>query len=147
LADIQCALGLSQLRKLPLWLDRRQEIAQCYNQAFPDIPVIKPLSVSAEVYHAYHLYVLSYFPKGSHTSRRELFAKLHKKGIGANIHYIPVHLHPFYQKRFGYRMGHCPKAEKAYEQIISLPIFPLMGDREVRAVINAVTEIVEVYAA
>jgi len=147
ITDIQCALGLSQLRKLPDRLIRRQEIAQRYNKAFSGIPGIRPLTLVPEVYHAYHLYVISYCPRGSNTSRGDLFVKLHEKGIGANIHYIPVHLHPFYQKRFGYQKGDYPKAEKAYEQIISLPIYPRMDERDIRRVIETVTRIAEVYAA
>ncbi len=146
ITDIQCALGLSQLRKMPNWLIRRQEIAQQYNEAFSGIPVIRPLAAAPDVYHAYHLYVISCFPNGSNATRGDIFARLHNKGIGANVHYIPVYLHPFYQKRFGYRRGHCPKAEKAYERIISLPIFPRMGERDVRTVIDAVTQVTEGYA-
>lgn len=147
ITDIQCALGLSQLRKLPGQLIRRQEIAQQYNKAFSGIPGIRPLTLVPEVYHAYHLYVISYCPRGSNTNRGDLFIKLHEKGVGANIHYIPVHLHPFYQKRFGYQKGDYPKAEKAYEQIISLPIYPRMAERDIRRVIDTVTRIAEVYAA
>lgn len=147
ITDIQCALGLSQLRKLPNWLARRQEIAQQYNKAFSVIPGIRPLRVAPEVYHAYHLYVISCCPNGSDTRRGDFFTKLHEKGVGVNVHYIPVHLHPFYQKRFGCRVGQYPKAEKAYERIISLPIFPQMGERDVRTVIDAVIRIAEAYAA
>ncbi len=147
ITDFQCAFGLSQLRKLPGWLVRRQEIAQQYNEAFSRVPGIRPLTVAPEVYHAYHLYVLSCCPNGSDINRGILFAKLHERNIGANVHYIPVHLHPFYQKHFGYRKGHCPKAEKAYEEIVSLPLFPRMSDRDVCTVIDAVIEITEAYAA
>ena len=147
ITDFQCALGLSQLRKLPNWLVRRQEIAQQYNKAFSGIQGILPLTIAPEVNHAYHLYVISCCPNGSDTNRGELFAKLHEKGIGANVHYIPVHLHPFYQGRFGYRKGNYPNAENAYERIITLPLFPRMGERDVRRVIDAVVLIAEAYAA
>jgi perosamine synthetase len=144
ITDIQCALGLSQLRKLPNWLIRRQEIARQYNKAFSRIPGIRPLKVASDVYHAYHLYVLcSECPS---MDRGAMFTKLREEGIEANVHYIPVHLHPYYQKRFGCRKGQYPNAEKAYERIISLPIFPRMHDLEVKAVIDAVIEVTRPHA-
>ena len=146
ITDIQCALGLSQLRKLPNWLIRRQEIAQQYNKAFSHISGIRPLKVAPEVYHAYHLYVLSCFPNILPIDRDALFARLREECIGANVHYIPVHLHPYYQKRFCYQKGQYPNAENAYERIISLPIFPRMLDMDVKAVIHAVIEVAEAHA-
>ena len=146
ITDLQCALGLNQLHKLPEWLIRRQKIARQYNKAFSGLAGIRPLKVSKEAYHAYHLYVLSCFPDSLHTDRDALFAKLREEGIGANVHYIPVHLHPFYRKRFGFREGLCPEAEKAYERIISIPIFPRMCDEDVRRVIDAVLEVAEAHA-
>jgi perosamine synthetase len=147
ITDFQCALGLSQLRKLPNWLIRRHEIAQQYNNAFSGIPAIRPLAVAPEVYHAYHLYVLGCYPESARINREYLFARLREEGIGANVHYIPVHLHPFYRKRFGYKEGDCPMAEKAYERIISLPIFPRMDKRDVSTVIDAVVQIAEEHAS
>lgn len=139
MTDIQCALGLSQLRKLPKWIIRRRQIAEHYNKAFSGIPGIIPLKVNPEVFHAYHLYVLNYNPDSANSNRGDLFAKLHEEGIGANVHYIPVHLHAYYQQCFGYQKGNYPKAEDAYERIISLPIYPGMADRDVSTVIDAIT--------
>jgi perosamine synthetase len=142
LTDIQCVLGISQLKKLPLWISRRQEIAQHYDCAFSDIPQITPLQVRKDISHAYHLYVIRVKYDMIHTTKAALFKALRAEGIGVNVHYIPVHLHPYYQKRFGTKPGLCPVAEQAYEEIISLPIFPKMTDGDVNAVITAVKKVV-----
>ena len=90
--------------------------------------------------HAYHLYVIKLDPEALNFNRISIFRKLKNKGIGANVHYIPVHLHPFYRKHFGMHRDLCPMAEKVYEQILSLPIFPKMTDEDIKKVINALTE-------
>jgi len=141
LTDFQCALGLSQLRKLPEWVKRRQEIAQRYNTAFAEIPAVRPLGVRADVSHAYHLYVVRLDLAKLRTTRAEMFAALRAEGIGVNVHYIPVHLHPFYRERFGTGPGLCPAAETAYEQLITLPIFPAMTDKDVSDVLIAVSKV------
>ena len=136
LSDIQCALGLTQLHKLPQWIARRQEIARRYDAAFAGHPVIAPLAVRERVSHGYHLYVVRLSPPAD---RGEVFRELRADKIFANVHYLPVHLHPFYRERFGTAPGLCPHAEAAYEQILSLPIFPTMSDRDVDDVIAAIT--------
>jgi perosamine synthetase len=138
LTDLQCALGISQLRKLSGWVRRRQEVAQRYDKAFADLPV-EPLGVQGDVSHAYHLYVVRVDP----ARRAGIFAALRAEGIGVNIHYIPVHLHPFYRKQFGTGLGLCPVAEEAYRRIISLPIFPHMSDLDAGIVIGAVRRVTE----
>jgi perosamine synthetase len=141
LTDIQCALGLSQLRKLPGWILRRQEIAQHYDAAFNKMLALKPLEVRERVSHAYHLYVVQLNLAKLSTDRLTVFQKLREEGIGVNVHYIPVHIHPFYKDRFGFHPGLCPRAEDAYKNIISLPIFPAMSLQEVEYVIEGVREI------
>ncbi len=141
LTDLQCALGMSQLRKLPTWVSRRREIAKRYNSAFGDMSSIHPLRVRGDVSHPFHLYVIQLDLIQLHTTREKVFTALRDLGIGVNVHYIPVHLHPFYQKRFGTGPGLCPVAESAYERILSLPIFPRMTDREVEVVIAAVGQL------
>ena len=138
ITDIQCALGLSQLKKLPRFLARRRQIAAQYDEAFGAIPEIQPLRKSREILHAYHLYVVKTSFPGRKDGRAEFFRRMREKGIGVNVHYIPVHLHPFYQKRFGTVSGLCPVAEAEYEKIISLPIYPGMDDEDVGKVITAV---------
>ncbi|HSN76313.1 MAG TPA: UDP-4-amino-4,6-dideoxy-N-acetyl-beta-L-altrosamine transaminase [Anaerolineae bacterium] len=138
LTDFQCALGLSQLRKLPGWVGRRQEIAHQYDAAFAGMAAVQPLSVRPEVVHAYHLYMVRVKSHEIGLSRAQVFAALRREGIGVNVHYIPVHLHPFYRRRFGTAPGLCPVAEAAYWQLITLPVFPAMNDNDVRDVVTGV---------
>ncbi len=133
ITDIQCALGLSQLRKMPAWTRRRQEIACRYDAAFAGMPGVHPLEVRPEVTSAYHLYVVQV-----EGDRAQVFAKLRRARIGVNVHYVPVHLHPYYRQRFGTGPGLCPVAEAAYERVLSLPLFPHMSDGDVQDVILAV---------
>ena len=136
LSDLQCALGLSQLAQLPKWIARRREIARRYDAAFAAMPGITPLAVASGAGHAYHLYVIQV--EAAAGARAKLFTDLRGLGIGVNVHYLPVHLHPFYRRRFGTGPGMCPVAEAAYERILSLPIFPRMSDEDVARVIEAV---------
>ncbi|MFN8456746.1 MAG: UDP-4-amino-4,6-dideoxy-N-acetyl-beta-L-altrosamine transaminase [Anaerolineae bacterium] len=145
LTDIQCALGLSQLRKLPNWVIRRQEIARQYTIALADLPEIQPLYVRSDVSHAYHLYVIRLDLARLRVTRAEVFSALRAEGIGVNVHYLPVHLHPFYRQHLDTGAGDCPVAEAAYEQIISLPIFPQMTSKDVEDVIMALHKVVAVY--
>ena len=142
LTDIQCALGISQLKKLPAWIERRQEIAQIYDRAFAHVPTITPLTLQPDRSHAYHLYVIRLNLDLLHVDRTQIFADLRAAGIGVNVHYVPVHLHPFYKERFGTHVGMCPVAEAAYAQILSLPIFPAMTDADVERVIHTCLDIV-----
>jgi perosamine synthetase len=138
ISDFQCALGQSQLEKLDGWLIRRQEIADRYTEAFLGSSA-RPLSVRDGVQHAWHLYVVQIAP---HCDRAATFAALRESGIGVNVHYIPVHFHPYYRQRFGTGEGLCPVAEAAYERILSLPMFPKMTDADVDVVIAAMHKIV-----
>jgi perosamine synthetase len=145
LTDLQCALGMNQLRKLPGWVARRQEIARRYDAAFTEIPAVKPLGVREDVSHAYHLYVIRLNLDQLQVDRARVFVALRAEGIGVNVHYIPVHLHPFYRERFGTGPGLCPVVERAYERLISLPMFPRMSDQDANNVIVAVCKVIEAY--
>jgi len=144
ITDLQCALGISQLRKLTAWVSRRREIARRYDSAFDKMKCIKPLGVRKDVSHAYHLYVVQLNLAQLNATRETVFNALRDTGIGVNVHYIPVHLHPFYRKRLGTGPRLCPVAEGAYERILSLPIFPRMTDNDINAVIAAVSKVVGV---
>lgn len=132
LTDIQAALGSSQLKKLPQFLERRQQIAALYDQAFSDSP-IRPLTNRKDSKNAYHLYVVRA------PQRNEMFSILRNAGIGVNVHYVPVYLHPYYQQ-LGYKAGLCPIAEEAFDNILSLPIFPDMKKGEIESVIETITK-------
>ena len=95
-----------------------------------------------DVSHAYHLYVIRLNTTELRTTQSEVFSSLRAEGIGVNVHYIPVHLHPFYRERFGTKPGLCPMAETVYEKLISLPIFPAMTHDDVEYVIAAVRKVV-----
>ncbi len=136
ITDFQCALGMSQLKKLPSWIKRRHEIARRYNEAFNECPQIKPLLVRDDVLHAYHLYVVRLNFEGTNLNRNMIFKQLREKGIGVNVHYIPVHLHPFYRIKFKTAPGLCPVSEAAYNEIISLPMFPDLSDDDLGEVID-----------
>jgi perosamine synthetase len=137
LSDFQCALGISQLSKQPGWLERRQAIAAQYDAAFQAMSWIKPLRVSPDVKHAYHLYVIQLELEALKQTRDQVYQAVRKLGIGANVHYPPVHLHPYYRSKFGYKEGAFPNTEKAYHRILSLPMYPAMTDDDVRTVVQA----------
>jgi UDP-4-amino-4,6-dideoxy-N-acetyl-beta-L-altrosamine transaminase len=136
ISDIQCALGLSQLEKLPEWIKQRQKIAGMYDQFFAENNLSSPLTVRQNRTHVYHLYVVQM------KNRDKVFSDLREQGIGVNVHYVPVHLHPYYQKKFGYGKGLCPVAEKAYEQLITLPLYPGMTNNDVKMVERKIKYIV-----
>ncbi|HEX2188377.1 MAG TPA: UDP-4-amino-4,6-dideoxy-N-acetyl-beta-L-altrosamine transaminase [Longimicrobiaceae bacterium] len=147
ITDFQCALGLSQLRKLPAFVRRRQEIAARYDAALAAVPAVRPLAVRPGVSHAYHLYTVLLDTGRLSADRAAVFAALRAEGIGVNVHYIPVHLHPFYRERFGTGPGTCPVAEDAYERLVTLPMFPQMTDGDADDVVAAVVKVAERFAA
>ncbi len=134
LSDLHCALGISQMKKLPGWLARRREIAAMYDKAFGGTRTA-PLKTK-EPGHAYHLYIVQV------PDRDRVFTELRGRGIGANVHYWPVHLHSFYRSRFKTGPGSCPVAEAAAERILSLPMFPRLSEEDVQKVIDAVRAVV-----
>lgn len=140
ITDFQCALGLSQLKKLPGWVTRRQEIARRYDKAFASLAEIEPLNVGKNLTHAYHLYVVRLNLEKLQGERKEIFAAIRAAGIGVNVHYIPVHLHPFYRQHFATKPGDCPIAESAYERLLTLPLHPKMSSQDIENVINAVLD-------
>jgi perosamine synthetase len=147
LCDIQCALGLTQLAKLPWSIERRQAIAARYDAAFADLAGVRPLAVRGDVSHAYHLYVIQLELEKLSVDRGRVFQALRAEGIGVNVHYRPVHLHPYYRNRFGTKPGDCPVAEAAYERMISLPMFPSMTDADVGDAIAGVRKVVDHYSS
>lgn len=145
LTDIACALGISQLEKLEENLARRRQIAARYNAAFGDLPGMAPPSVRPDTNPAWHLYPIRLELERLSANRAEIFRALRAENIGVNVHYIPVHQHPYYRERFGFQDGECPVAESAYERLISLPMFHGMTDEDVEDVVHAVRKVVISY--
>lgn len=141
MTDIQAALGLSQLSKLNEFTFRRREIVSLYNREFKDIPWLKTPIESGNVVSCFHLYVLQIDFDRIGKPRVEVMKELAAKGVGTQVHYIPVHTQPWYNKVFGYESGDYPIAEAYYEKCLSLPLYPAMSNEDVNTVINAVKEI------
>lgn len=138
--DILCALGVSQLTKLPRFHARRREIAALYDRLLsPLAPILRPVPHSGRP-HGWHLYVVSVDFDRLGTTRRQFMNALHKRGIGSQVHYTPVHLQPYYQHRYGARS--LPGAEAYYAKCLSIPIFPSMSDDDVKRVAAALASIV-----
>ena len=142
ITDFQCAIGQSQLARLPAGIRRRQAIAARYNRALAGVRGIVPLNVRPGLTHAYHLYVIRIDSREAGIGRDRVFQALRTAGIGVNVHYIPVHLHPFYRNRFGTSPGLCPVAEAAYGEILSLPMFPALTDGDVDRVVDVLATVV-----
>ena len=142
LTDIACALGLAQLPRLPANLARRRTIAARYEKALATVSSLALPIVAADVTSAWHLYPVRV---DASLDRAEVFDALRAEGLGVNVHYIPVHLHPYYRSRFGYRGGEFPIAETASGRLISLPMFHGMTDEDVDDVILAVEKVMNYF--
>ena len=140
LPDVQCALGIAQLERLPQWVERRRDVARWYREALTGIGLVRPLRVHADRTHAYHLYVVRLDLTKLGIDRAKAFSHLRGRGIGANVHYAPVYLHSFYRSR-GYEPGLCPVAEEAYRDILTLPMFPAMSRADVARVADVLREL------
>jgi perosamine synthetase len=146
LTDIGSSLGLSQLKKLDKYLKRRQEIASIYHDAFLDMPGLTLPSERRNVASAWHLYPVRLDLDKLKASRSDIFSALRTENIGVNVHYIPVHLHPYYRNLFGYKGGEYPIAESSYERLISIPLFAGMTQRDVEDVICAMKKVIHYYS-
>ncbi len=145
LPDVLCALGMSQLKKIEANLARRRQIAARYETSFRDLRGVATPCVRAGVSPAWHLYPIRLDLNELTADRGEIFRALRAENIGVNVHYIPVHMHPYYRGRFGYRQGDFPIAEDAYSRLISLPMFHSMTDQDVADVIAAVQKVITSY--
>lgn len=145
ITDLQCALGRSQLKKLPAFIERRREIVARYNAAFADLPWMQTphISHSGDATHiSWHLYSVQIDFTALGRSRSKVMQQLRKAGVGTQVLYIPVHLQPFYRKNYNYSDGKCPNAEAYYEKALSLPLFPGMSNSDVDIVIRSVQQLV-----
>lgn len=138
ITDIQCALGCSQMKKLDRFLARRKEIVARYNEAFADCDnIITPYQLS-DTESGWHLYIVQV----KNCDRRQVFEAMREKGIGVNVHYIPVYMHPYYQEH-GYETVHCANAEEIYSHIISLPLYPGLTSEQQDYVIDTLKSLCE----
>jgi dTDP-4-amino-4,6-dideoxygalactose transaminase len=137
LTDIAAALGLQQLPRAEAFRARREAIADAYDAAFADLPVVRPARPRAGDTHAWHLYVLR-LADGAPITRDTLIERLYAAGIGCSVHYIPLHLHPYWRERYDLRPEQFPHSQRAYERMLSLPLFSRMGDADVARVVQAV---------
>jgi dTDP-4-amino-4,6-dideoxygalactose transaminase len=141
--DLLAALGRAQLRKADRFMQRRSEIAARYDEAFNAVPELEtPPQVRADAEHSWHLYILRLRPERLAISRAEFIEALKELGVGAAVHYIPLHLHPYYRRTYGYAPGDFRNAEDSYSRCLSLPIYPDLSDAEVERVIGAVVRVV-----
>jgi len=144
ITDFQCVLGLGQLRRLREFLAGRKEIVKMYNQAFQNIEEVITPYERPQVKPAWHLYVIRLKLSQLTATRRQIFESLRKYNIGVHVHYMPVYYHPYYQK-LGYNKGLCPRAERYYEEALTLPLFPKMKDKDVLKVIDGVKKVITGY--
>jgi len=142
MTDVAAAMGLAQLRKYRAMHGRRCAIARAYTEAFARVPELRPPSDRPGAQHAWHLYMLRLNLDRLSIDRAAFMDELKKSNIGASVHFIPLHIHPYYRETFGYRPADLPVAFREYSREISLPIFSKMNDGDVRSVIDAVTSIV-----
>lgn len=144
ITDIQAALIVSQLDKLPAFAGRRDEIVKKYDAAFSDMPEIRVQREIPESDTTRHLYILRLRPERLNCDRREFFDALWAENICSQVHYLPVYRHSYYEK-LGYKRGICPNAEQFYEEVMSIPLYYAMTDQDVEDVISAVKKLVGHY--
>ena len=140
LSDLQCALGLNQLKKQDRFVKRRREIARRYNEAFANHPRMKILNATKDPNsHGFHLYVLQFLEEGL---RNRIYEELLQMQIGTQVHYVPVPMHPYYQE-LGYSMDSCPKTEQIFDGILSFPIYPKLTEEDQERVIKSLLKLLE----
>lgn len=143
LTDMAAALGRVQLLKSPEFSDRRRRIAQRYDEAFAGLTALRTPASRGDIQHAWHLYVIQLVDGELNLSREGFIEALRAERIGTSVHFIPLHLHPYYRSTYGYGPTDFPVATRAFERIISLPIYSRMSDADVADVIDAVFRIIE----
>ncbi len=142
ISDILAALGIHQIEKLDGFIESRTRIAKRYDKAFAGMPEMETPIVHKDRKHAYHLYVIRLNLDRLTIDRAQFIEELRARNIGSSVHFVPVHMHPFYKERYGYNSGDFSTTESLYQQIISLPLFPRMTNQDMDDVIAAVKDIV-----
>jgi len=141
--DIMAGIGIHQLKKVERLRQRREEIAKRYTEAFDDLPLRTPYVARTKDKHAWHLYVIQLELEKIRITRDEFIEKMTEKGIGTSVHFIPLHLHPYWRDRYGFKPGDFPVALDCYQRAVSLPIYSKMTDDDMERVIEAVRKILE----
>jgi perosamine synthetase len=146
ITDFQCALGISQLARLDAFVERRRQLARIYDEALEGLEQVELPREAPGARSSYHLYILQLRLERLRASRRTIFDALRAENIGVQVHYLPLHLHPYYARTFGYQRGQFPVAEAYYECSFSIPLFPQMSDDDAADVIAALRKVVGHYA-
>src|SRR6266496_172091 len=142
MSDNAAAIGLHQLRRADSLHRRRTELAQFYGESLGDVEEIVLPSVQPDRIHSWHLYAIRLQLDRLQIDRAQFIAELQKQGIGASVHWMPLHMHPYYRETFGYAPQDLPKAAALYPQLVSLPLYPDMSEAEARYVCGAIKQIV-----
>ena len=140
--DLQAAIGLHQLARVDNNLKRRNEIWQRYNVAFSDLPIGLPVPDEPDTVHAHHLYTLMIDKERCGVTRDEFMQKLHQLNIGTGVHYLGIHLHPYYRERFGFKPEDFPNATWISERTVSIPLSPKLSSADIEDVISAVVQLI-----
>ena len=139
--DIAASIGIHQLKKVYKFQERRQWIAQQYSSAFVDLPLRSPYVSRPEDLHAWHLYMIQLELEKLTITRDRFIALMNEAGIGVSVHFIPLHIHPYWRDRYNLKPEDFPVSYDVYQRAVSLPIYPKMSDDDVGRVIEAVTDI------
>lgn len=142
MTDLQAAMGLAQLKKLDGFQMRRREIVAAYHEAFRGVEALEIPVERPEVEHAWHLYILRLRPGTLRVGRDRFIEELSARNIGTSVHFIPLHIQPYYQRKYGYRPEQFPIAYDNYQRMLSLPLHPMLSDEDVSDVITAVLDVV-----
>jgi perosamine synthetase len=145
LTDLAAAIGTEQLKKCSEFWHARRRIATIYAKAFAEVDGVHVPACRNDVQHAWHLFIIQLNSDRLKINRNQFIEALREKEIGTSVHFIPLHLHPYYRKRFGYKPADFPNATAVFERIVSLPIYPTMAESDVERVIEAVRDTAQKY--
>jgi dTDP-4-amino-4,6-dideoxygalactose transaminase len=147
MTDIQAAMGLQQLLKLPGFQERRRRVARRYTEALSRIPEIVPPIERAQVESAWHIYAIRLRLERLRIDRAQFIRELHRRRIGSSVHFIPVHIHPYYRDRYGFQPEDFPNTWEAYQRLVSLPLHPGLSEEDVNDVVEAIEDVIERHRA
>jgi dTDP-4-amino-4,6-dideoxygalactose transaminase len=143
MTDIQASLGIQQLKKLSRFQGRRREVVRRYQEAFGEIPELKMPVERPDVESSWHIYPLRLNLEMLTIGRDQFIRELKARNIGTSVHFIPIHLHPYYRDKYGYEPGDFPVALGNYRRLVSLPLYPRLSEQDVEDVIEAVRDVVD----